>query len=497
MDYDYLSAHEIWNKIEILQSTVSQMNNELLNPVWYDSLQNKIDNVTNLSKKIDHCQIDINAIRDAIFESHNMMQRRVMMIPIDNVKVINAEIQSLKLIIRRIELHQTSEFNVLSDIRDLQREVSKLRHDINKNNFPKEEIINQEMNTDKVNHEIMERIEKLENGLKDVDLRFEVNEERIRNAFTDLDNNKQLHLKAIDVDYSKVAEFTSTKGTKATRRVNKRINHDNINDDETSDENQNNDLSSKFVSLIDYEFASSATKGKLTSLTIKTNRIEKKIAIKKAFKLFCKLLQEKYYQMKLNSFQYWSLLTRHHLEELRQLRHEKGTIVVLKLYPIYERNMIKKLYRLFSNWKDKIKLMKKGQIMRWKCKEIISKWMSVTLPTDIRYYLRKWRRNIRLITTFLNIQNNQKIKHNKKNLKNKLKNKHLNENNENEMNEQTTEQLKEISIINDIINLVDNNNHDLNDSGMSILQRFSQLSDDPTVQIFFLGKSSYELQFIS
>jgi hypothetical protein len=109
-----------------LKKKIQLLEKEVHNPIWLESIQKEINEIPPLKRRIEHCELDINAIREAIFSNKNGDTTNTKPLGMDTMKYIFAEINTAKAITRRIELHQALEAKMYSKVQDMQLQIKRL-----------------------------------------------------------------------------------------------------------------------------------------------------------------------------------------------------------------------------------------------------------------------------------------------------------------------------------------------------------------------------------
>lgn len=136
-----------------VQQQLQRHEGELSNPVWWASLKGDVDQIVILSKKVEYMQLDINALRDAVFSkalvggSQDTQAQQTYSSPSSSsssnyaqiptraweqtgqsIAQLGADVEGVRLLVRRIEAHQCVELSVFSQLRELQRFTRSLQH---------------------------------------------------------------------------------------------------------------------------------------------------------------------------------------------------------------------------------------------------------------------------------------------------------------------------------------------------------------------------------
>lgn len=119
-----IDAVKLDSYLKDIKSQLQKHDDELLNPVWLTNIKPEIDKVSLLARKLEYCQLDINALRDEMLSVNDPHSVEISNSKsLDPLRLLKSEIQGVKLVIRRVELQHASELNVLSELRQIQRTI--------------------------------------------------------------------------------------------------------------------------------------------------------------------------------------------------------------------------------------------------------------------------------------------------------------------------------------------------------------------------------------
>lgn len=90
---------------------------ELQNPVWLDPIKQEISHLPELQRRIEHTEMDVNAIRSAIYSKNDADLTKV--VGLEASKFLLAEIEAVRVVSRRIDLHQAIEAKAFGQIADV------------------------------------------------------------------------------------------------------------------------------------------------------------------------------------------------------------------------------------------------------------------------------------------------------------------------------------------------------------------------------------------
>lgn len=90
---------------------------EIANPVWLDGIRQDLSRMPDLNRRLEHCELDINAIRGAIYSRNDADLSTVA--GVDAGRFLLAEIEATRAVTRRIELHQAIEAKVFGQIQEV------------------------------------------------------------------------------------------------------------------------------------------------------------------------------------------------------------------------------------------------------------------------------------------------------------------------------------------------------------------------------------------
>jgi hypothetical protein len=163
------------NYLLSIKDSIQNLTEEIRHPVWWDSLKSDVDKVVELGRKVDHNQIDINSLRNILYgknisynnntqsvNNNNIQDNNIVSVTDDscenkdnknnndisnkNVKhdkssyelneleiyknipkfpmqFIFAELEGMRLLIRRIEVHQSSDVQLFGQVKHLQSQM--------------------------------------------------------------------------------------------------------------------------------------------------------------------------------------------------------------------------------------------------------------------------------------------------------------------------------------------------------------------------------------
>lgn len=89
----------------------------LENPVWLDGIRQELNQLPDLHRRMEHAEMDINAIRGTIYGKNDSDLSRV--VGVDASKYLLAELEATRAITRRIDLHQAIEAKVFGQIQEV------------------------------------------------------------------------------------------------------------------------------------------------------------------------------------------------------------------------------------------------------------------------------------------------------------------------------------------------------------------------------------------
>ena len=102
------------NALDAFMSSVKEkirfLEGEASEPVWFGQLKDEIDAVSALARKLEQCQLDINILRDTIYCAGGDVSKNPLQ---DQIKFIAAEMEGLKLLIRRVDIHQSKDLSLI------------------------------------------------------------------------------------------------------------------------------------------------------------------------------------------------------------------------------------------------------------------------------------------------------------------------------------------------------------------------------------------------
>ena len=116
------------NALDAFMSSVKEkilfLEGEASEPVWFGQLKDEIDAVSALARKLEQCQLDINILRDTIYCAGGDVSKNPLQ---DQIKFIAAEMEGLKLLIRRVDIHQSKDRLLYGQIKSLQLQMKRLK----------------------------------------------------------------------------------------------------------------------------------------------------------------------------------------------------------------------------------------------------------------------------------------------------------------------------------------------------------------------------------
>jgi len=124
MSHLQVNTNALDNALNTIKKQLSRHEEELLHPVWMDALKSEIDKISGLTRKIEHCQLDINVIRNSTYAQAIEASGKSNMLEL--MTFLQGEVEALRLIVRRIELHQAVELMVFKEFKSMQKQVRKL-----------------------------------------------------------------------------------------------------------------------------------------------------------------------------------------------------------------------------------------------------------------------------------------------------------------------------------------------------------------------------------
>lgn len=82
-----------------------------------------------LSRKLDLCMLDVDVIRDYFYQQKSQIAEQNTISHANTIQFLRAELEALKIVTRRIDLHQATDAMVFCQIKELQREVRMMKKD--------------------------------------------------------------------------------------------------------------------------------------------------------------------------------------------------------------------------------------------------------------------------------------------------------------------------------------------------------------------------------
>lgn len=141
-----------------IKDQLSRHDQELLHPVWWNTLVKQIDQISVLKRRLEHQNLDLMAIRHSIYadaeqaakeeektasssmnmhssirynDSNSFKSGKQLSNQRKGFALLSADIESLKMVIRRLDIEGASENHILSQIRESQRLIRTLSTLIN------------------------------------------------------------------------------------------------------------------------------------------------------------------------------------------------------------------------------------------------------------------------------------------------------------------------------------------------------------------------------
>ena len=124
-----------------IKEQLSRHEDELVHPVWWNSIIRQIDQITLLKRRLEHQGGDINALRELILESTKNGQHEQDP-PVSGMSakdsatfraiekhmgLLEADMETVKLIVRRVDVANATEALIMSQVRELQRYMRNLQ----------------------------------------------------------------------------------------------------------------------------------------------------------------------------------------------------------------------------------------------------------------------------------------------------------------------------------------------------------------------------------
>ena len=132
-----LNIEKLEEYLVSIKEQLSRHEDELVHPVWWNSIIRQIDQITLLKKRLEHQGGDINALRELVLESARNGQHDVGpavsgMSAKDSgafraiekqMGLLEADVETIKLLVRRVDVANATEALIMSQVRELQRYV--------------------------------------------------------------------------------------------------------------------------------------------------------------------------------------------------------------------------------------------------------------------------------------------------------------------------------------------------------------------------------------
>ena len=113
-----------------LKKQIARHETEINNPPWWDSIKSEIDKISLLARKLDHSQLDIATIRNFILDKSEKGANHAT----DQSNFLKGEIEAMRLLVRRIELHQAVEAATLKDVGEMKNSMKAMQNQIKEDN---------------------------------------------------------------------------------------------------------------------------------------------------------------------------------------------------------------------------------------------------------------------------------------------------------------------------------------------------------------------------
>jgi len=113
-----------------LKKQVIRHEEELQHPSWWDKIKHEVDKVPVIARKLDHNQVDITAIRSFLTESSDRLANSANadVLEVNNkLEFLKTDVEGVRALIRRIELHQAVEVSALREVNGMQNALKDLQ----------------------------------------------------------------------------------------------------------------------------------------------------------------------------------------------------------------------------------------------------------------------------------------------------------------------------------------------------------------------------------
>lgn len=319
-----------------------------------ERVEREVNHIALLCRKLEHMQIDLNALRDVALStlpaalSPLAPSSSSSSSPISQAAVaqLNADIEGMRVLVRRIESHQCFELNVFAQLRELQRYTRALQHLLDER-APE--------------HAINNLSQLLQSK---VAAAYEVMSENVRSAQQDVAAMEANILDRIPEIALAIAQKNYVDNASLTRYVDKSV-HD--------------EASASANDRIDLLFE------KVTSLTMLYN----KRGIQESSEFMRNFIIDKVFKRHRDIFSRWVKFTAWDREEQRLRRAKLATEFVFYVDRV---NCKVSVRCAFSDWTRVARYETKFTLYRMRLAAIVRYWIGRINPDLVRF-IRRWRTN--------------------------------------------------------------------------------------------------------
>lgn len=367
--------------LQHIKDHLSRHDKELLVPVWWDSVRSEIDQISILTTKLEHVQLDMNTIRDTVFQS--MPPDESLKTTVDELKFLAAEIEGVKITMRRVELHQAIDRTVLLQLRELQRGFRDLKAQIPHGLQTQQKALSDVMDS------VLYRISSMEGNLDSTSAQVDRSADKLLKRINEVEAKVKAELfgsngEASNVDHGEVISpipllidaVSEIKGNQHRPSI---------------DSSSGVNAKSRFVSTMDYIAAMSSVREKIDHLEKQTRELSKFKGVEQAGQLLDLFLFTKFKNFRQAYFKKWWGTVQKIKAKEEDLTSTAVNTLVACMHALYRRLSRQSLKRQFELWVENIARLQHGDTMRSRMRSIAQYWRSRAHP-DRRRYFHRWHR---------------------------------------------------------------------------------------------------------
>lgn len=120
-----------------LKKQVIRHEEELQHPSWWEKIKTEVDKVPVMARKLDHSQMDIAALRSFLTESSDRLINSANMDISEmnsKVELVRTDVEGIRALVRRIELHQAVEVSALREVAGMQNALKDIQSSMTEDN---------------------------------------------------------------------------------------------------------------------------------------------------------------------------------------------------------------------------------------------------------------------------------------------------------------------------------------------------------------------------